>query len=148
VPTGFSIQEFFMNKVSGAIRASFTSLLKRHLPGRTKRLIFLASFSARLKGSNNFDSATLKKLNEAMALASSDSSIKLPVHLSRAIWDGKTVFDICDENVCSAPFDTAHVRLLAQRVIDAMPSWLRYGEEAVIKEDISKLLDNRDIVLG
>lgn len=137
-----------MNKVSGAMRAGFTRLLARHLPKRTKRLIFLASFSARLKGSNNFDNATLKKLNEVMALASSDSSIKLPVHLSRAIWNGKTVLDICDENVCIAPYGNTHVRMLAQRVINVMPAWLRYGDESVIKEDVSKLLDNRDIVLG
>lgn len=137
-----------MNRVSGLFGASLTGLLRVSLSERTKRLIFLASFSARIKGQTNFDSETLHKLNKVMALASNDEAVRLPVHLSRAIWRGRTIHEIADQAVLSASFDKERLQQFASRVLEAMPKWLRYGSDDVIRDDLAKLLTHRSVLIG
>ncbi len=145
-----------MNHVTGVIKKGASALLEKHLSGKTKRMVFLASFSARLKsestkGAMSFadDDETLAKLNEVMALAHSPSATKFPVVLSKAIWQGRTVAQITQEDVrTSQPFTKEHLQKISARVLDAMPSWLRYDSDPVIKRDVTKLLENRNLVLG
>lgn len=136
-----------MGQLSSIIRARFVSLLDKHLPSRTKRLIFMASFSARLQEATVFDNETLYKLNRLLVLSSSDSSLKLPIHLSKAIWNGKTAVDICSDNVCEGQLNKERIKRVAQCVIKAMPAWLRYGDNSKIEQDVERLLDNRSVVL-
>lgn len=138
-----------MNRVSGLFRAGVVTLLGASLSERTKRLIFLASFSARIKDPNTFDSETLHKLNQVMALASKEEAINLPVHLSRAIWRGRTIHDIADKEVLSSStFTKERLQQLADRVLEAMPPWLRYGPDNVIRDDVARLLDHRSVLIG
>lgn len=138
-----------MNRMSGAIRAGVTSLLEELLPGRTKRLIFLASFSARLKGEAPLDNETLAKLNTVMVLSSSDSAIKLPVVLSKAVWNGRTISEITHDEVRTPQTLTKdRLQTIATSVLSAMPKWLRYDNDAAIRADVVKLIDNRNLVLG
>lgn len=138
-----------MNRLTGAIKTGFTNLLDSHLPGRTKRLIFLASFCARLKGESALDHETISKLNQAMVLSSSDSALSLPVELSKVIWNGRTISEITHDEV-QAPQELTKDRLqtVAEYVLNAMPSWLRYGADDVIRKDVVKLLGNRELVGG
>jgi hypothetical protein len=134
--------------MSLAVKAGFSSLLEQLINGRTKRMIFLTSFQARLKDEPTFDNETLHKLNEAMALVSDTSAMKLPVHLSKAIWQGKTVYDICGENVSVGKFSGESIKKVAQRVISAMPLWLRYDDKEVITKDVERLLSSQEVVFG
>lgn len=145
-----------MNQVTGVIQKGFAAFLGQHLSGKTKRMVFLASLSARLKsesfkGSMSFadDDETLAKLNEVMVLAHRPSAAKLPVALSKVIWQDQTVEQITQEDVrTSKPFTKEHLQKISARVLDAMPSWLRYDSDPVIKSDVTKLLENRSVVLG
>lgn len=137
-----------LSGMNGAIRKGVVSLLRDHLPNRTKRLVFLASLAARLKGSDTFDSETLHKLNRVMELGKTDSALKLPYELSRAIWQGKTSYEILDLDFTSSSFNQARKEEMSQRIINAMPSWLRYGSDKDIFVDVNHLLDNKSLVLG
>jgi len=145
-----------MNHVTGVIRKSFAAFLGQHLSGKTKRMVFLASFSARLKAESFKDSVnlanddeTLAKLNEVMVLAHRPSAAKFPVALSKVIWQDQTVEQITQEDVRTATtFTKEHLQKISARVLDAMPSWLRYDSDPVIKNDVTKLLENRNLVLG
>lgn len=139
-----------MNRVSGLFRAaSFGSVLGVFLSQRVKRLIFLASFSARIKDQTSFDSDTVHKLNQVMALASEERAIQLPVHLSKVIWQGRTIHDIAEcEVLSSSTFTKERLHQLSTRVLEAMPKWLRYGPEDHMRDDLVKLLDNRGVLIG
>lgn len=145
-----------MIDVTGVFKGGLASVLGKHLSGKTKRMVFLASLSARLKSDSKEeigqfadDDETLAKLNEVMALAHRTSSTKLPVVLSKVIWQGQTVELIAQEDVrTSKPFTKERLQQISARVLDAMPSWLRYDSDPVIKSDVTKLLEHRGLVLG
>ena len=130
------------------IRNSFTKMLNLHLPKRTKRLVFLASLTARLKGSSAFDDKTFNKLNQIMCLASSDSALKLPVQLSKVIWQGRTQFDIRNEAENIGAFSTDCIARITNKALKLMPDWLRYDDDLEIEKDIETLFHNSEILLG
>lgn len=134
--------------MNGAIRRGFSNFLQNHLPNRTKRLVFLASLTARLKGSDTFDNETLHKLNKVMTLCSTESAMKLPVQLSRAIWRGKTSYEIFNADLHAGALETARIKEMAARAISAMPGWLRYADDSVIEQDVARLLDHGLAVFG
>lgn len=137
-----------MSRLSGLMGASLTSLLAC-VPERTKRLIFLASFSARLKGQDTFDRETLHKLNEVMALASrsSEAAINFPVVLSKVIWRGRVIHDLNSE-LLTLSFSKERLQQLVDRVLEAMPKWLHYASVEVMREDLARLLDHRSVLIG
>lgn len=137
-----------MNRVSAAFKRGMISLLDSQLPRRTKRLIFLASFSARMKNERQFDNDTLEKLNKLMVLSNSDSALKLPIHLSKVIWNGRTLNDICADSFAEGPLSTDRVAVAAEQIVNRMPNWLRYGRRNDIVADVKKLLLNRVEVLA
>lgn len=138
-----------MNREPGLLQAGFANLLGVSLSERIKRLIFLASFSARLKDRTTFDNATLVKLNEVMVLCSTEAAIQLPVHLSKAIWHGKTISEIVDQ-AAYTPKASAQERLqyMVSRVLVTCPEWLRYESESKMREDLVRLISLQDTVFG
>lgn len=136
-----------MNRVSGLLRLGL-GLVGASFPERTKRLIFLASFSARLRDQDSFDRETVHKLNEVMALASNEQSINLPVHLSKVIWRDRVIHDLATKDVLSTPnFSKEGLQDLVERVLEAMPAWLRYAE-GKMREDIVRLLNHKSVLIG
>jgi len=110
-----------------------------HLPVRMKRLVHIASLGAYLKGSTSLDDATMNKLNTVMGLGSNAKALKLPVLLSRVIWDGKIqTHDLKMETPL-----TVTPEVMAQmkaRCMKGTPRWLRYGEDTLIESEVGKLL--------
>jgi hypothetical protein len=137
-----------MNRVSAALKRGMLHVLDTQLPRRTKRLIFLASFSARMKNEKQFDSATLEKLNRLMVLSSNDSALKLPIHLSKVIWNGRTINDICGDSFADGQLSSDRVAIAAEQIVNRMPNFLRYGRRNDIVADVKKLLSNRFEVLA
>jgi hypothetical protein len=116
--------------------------LSTHLAVKTKRLVFMASLTAILKGTNHFDNETLKKMNSVMSLCDSEQAMKLPIHLSKVIWRGKNADEFLKINVAMSS-TTMHE--LANRIIKSMPAWLRYGEDDTIEADVACIFDNRSV---
>jgi hypothetical protein len=139
-----------MNRASAAIKEYGEHLLANYLPRRTKRLMFLASFFARAKegqqGPAPYDDPMLEKLNKLMGLSNNDAALKLPVHLSKAIWHGKTLSEIVDVSVLEEQITPDLIDRAAKQIIAAMPRWLRYGRPEDIEKDVKQLLVHRQIL--
>lgn len=140
-----------MNRASEAIKEAGVTLLDRYLPRRTKRLMFLASFFARVKdsqveGDPTFDDPILQKLNKLMSLSNSDAALKLPVHLSKAIWRGRTFTEICGEKILVDQVQPDVLDAAVKQIISAMPKWLKYGRPDDIAKDVKHLLVHRQIL--
>lgn len=140
-----------MSRASEALRQYSVQFLDRYLPRRTKRLMFLASFFARVKdgqveGEPQIDDPVLEKLNRLMQLSKSDSALKLPIHLSKAIWRGKTLTDICGESILADQTSPDMIEHATKQIIMAMPKWLRYGRPEDIEKDVRQLLVHRQIL--
>lgn len=136
-----------MHRVFAAIRGAFIRLLDQKLPHRTKRLLFLASFFARVKAEKDpaFSSPVLSKLNTLMELSNRESALKLPVHLSHAIWHGKSLDEICGDQILEGEVNTERLEQATSSIIKQMPNWLRYGRRGDIEKDVRQLLMHRAI---
>jgi hypothetical protein len=130
-----------MNRVTDAIRGRIAGMLDRHLPERTKRLLFLASFSGQLKDPGEFSDETLHKLNKMLDLSTDDAALRLPVHLSHAIWRNRPL-EAGLRLSLKADHAQEGVHALSTKVLEAMPKWLRYGDEPRMRREIEKLLCN------
>lgn len=137
-----------LSGLKSAMQGRFTGFLHRHVPNRTKRLIFVTSLSARLKDTQTLDNATLAKLNQVMVLSHTEDAMKLPVQLSRAIWNGKSAREIFNADLPKEMLCRGRIKELASAAIAAMPAWLHYGEPNEIEYDVSRLLNNSNTVLG
>ncbi len=135
-------------RMKGAIKKAVSRFLNKHLPSRTKRLVFLASFAARLKESTVLEKETIQKLNKVLTLATTDEALMFPVQLSRVIWHGKTSYEICNEDLSEGSLSSNRIAEVANAIMAAMPEWLRYDDASVIEKDVEVLLVNRNIVLG
>lgn len=127
-------------RLRGGIKHGVVRFFGARLPDRMKRLVYLASLGAYIKGSTSLDDATISKLNKVMALGSNDKALKLPVLLSKAIWDGKVTplpHDVYMEHQLGA---ATVEKVMAHAAVAGTPKWLRYGEEQLIQNDVEKLL--------
>jgi hypothetical protein len=130
-----------MNRVTDVLRGRFSTLLDRHLPERTKRLLFLASFSAQLKAPQEFNGEMLHKLNKMLELSTDDAALKFPIHISHAIWRNRPL-ELGVRIDSKALPDQTEVRGIGLRIVSAMPKWLRYGDECKMLHDVERLLHN------
>lgn len=127
-------------KILTSFRTLVSGVLSKVIPSRTKRLILLSSLYARLRNTTSFDSATIHKLNKALSLCKDDKAIQFPMHLTRAIWRGDR------GNVILYPEpNIAELEILVRRVMQTIPSWLRYDEVSMFK-DLYKLFENRSML--
>lgn len=131
------------------IAQHISAFVQRHVPKRTKRLVLVMSLSARMKNTDTFDNETLSKLNQVMALSHTESAMKLPVQLSKAIWNGKSAVEIFNADHYKEPAAHSPDRIgeMVANAFKSMPAWLRYSEKEA-KEDITALLRNSTAVLG
>ncbi len=135
-----------MKRVTTAIQGYGINLLGSHLSDRTKRLMFLASFSARAKEIPSFDKPTLQKLNKLMKLCNDESALKFPILISRAIWHGRTFSEICGDAILEGALTPARLSAASQTIISMMPAWLKYGDPLAIEKDVKQLLSNRQLL--
>lgn len=123
--------------------------LNEALPIKTKRQVFLVSFAALLKGATSFDRETFHKLNRVLSLSeSNDNALAVPVMLSKVIWNGKTMRDICHEDVSVGSFTSDRITTIVSNILNHMPRFLHYGDTKRIETDIGVILTNRMQLLG
>lgn len=118
------------------IKAAISEKLRTRLPDRTKRSILLASLLNHI--SKNVDRESVHKLNEVMALSSSDRALMFPIQITKVIWRGK-VNEINLSNLDQA----ASLDTFARQLTDMIPNCLQYSTYQAMYEDIKKLLVNK-----
>ncbi len=129
--------------VTRAVHTVLSLLLGRVLDDRMKRLILFASLSAKFCGDKTkFNSATLHKLNNVMALSSNDQALALPVHLSKVIWQGDSDREVLYPTATNPePEDE-----LVNKIINSIPEWLRYSNKKGLREDLVLLLKEQELI--
>jgi hypothetical protein len=103
--------------------------------------LFLASFSAQLKDPSEFNDEMRHKLNQMLKLSEDDNALKFPVHLSHAIWRNRPL----EQGIrLSLKSDSLQERAhsVGKKVIEAMPKFLRYGDDTRMLKDVEQLLRN------
>ena len=131
-----------------AVSSAVIGTLGKHLPNRTKRIVFLTSLAGRLKEAFLLDEVVISGINKLFKLASSDAALEFPYDLSKVIWGGKTREDICRSSFNSNITFTFSIASITRCIMEAIPSWLRYGSDKEIESDIELLLENRTATLG
>jgi len=122
--------------------ALFINLVGKSFPERTKRLVLITSLVGSFGDAVKIDAETLHKLNKIMSLCSTESAMELPIRLSRAIWNGKTSYEIFNDKFTDSTMDGVRIKRIAEYVASTMPKWLCYGDAATIVKDIEQLLAN------
>jgi hypothetical protein len=138
----------FLARMLASVQVRAAAALQSVLPVRSKRMVFLASLAQRLSNQSHFDKATRQKLNTVMQLAHGEDSLLLPMELSEVIWQGKKGAEIFRFDPAQVPITQENIKEMTQSVLQAMPQWLRYGEEPEIERDVATLFENRKSVFG
>lgn len=131
-------------------------VLTKVLPDRIKRLVFLSSLAAYVRDFDQPDDDTLYKLNEILSLSTNADALKLPMYIHTRIWGS---FDVSRLKSCGLELKTmknirldqmeqSQMRVVANRLIDYAPSWLRYQTKEYTRQDIYHLFLGLYVVLG
>jgi hypothetical protein len=140
-----------MNLKQLCVRAceGVVAFIGQSLPSDTKRIVFLASLSARLKETSTFDNETLAKLNTLISLGKNTQiQTEMGVCISKAVWHGRGTKEILGVNLETAALPKTPAPGIVENIMSKMPAWLRYGSDEEIKRDVVKLLKDQDIVFG
>lgn len=129
------------NKSRSVVREAFASMLSRTFSDRMKRAILFASLAASQDGSR-FSKEMIHKLNKVMVLAESDQPLEIPVMLSRVIWSGDR-----GDQVLYAMTQCKTLDESVDRLMESIPSWLRYGNLKGMREDLVKLVRSSDFLV-
>jgi hypothetical protein len=131
------------------LKRFISRLLNEKLPTKTKRQVFLVSFAALLRGATTYDREIFQRLNHVLALSETgESALAVPAILSKVIWDGKTTYEICQEDVTQGSFTADRIATVVANILNSMPSWLLYGNREEIESDIAVILKGRIELLG
>lgn len=131
------------------LRRLISDWLNDALPTKTKRQMFLVSFAALLKGATTFDQETFHKLNRVLVLSeSTDKALAVPVILSKVIWNGKTSYEVCQDDISVGHFTTDRITTVVNNILNHMPRWMLYGDTKQIEKDVGLILTDRLQLLG
>jgi hypothetical protein len=131
------------------LRHFVSNVVNERMPIKTKRQVFLVSFAALLRGATTFDKEIFKKLNRVLALSESgETALAVPAILSKVIWNGKTSYEVCQEDVMEGTFSAARISSVVANILNSMPKCLLYGTTEDIEKDIGVILKGRIELLG
>lgn len=113
--------------------------LIRVLPSRVRRATLLASFAGAMQGVRPEDQQAIHTLNQILHLATYESSLCLPIHVSSLIWYDS---EVVKQDITAIQADGAEVdTLMAIRdIVNKIPSWFRYGTSDDMVSDFRDLV--------
>lgn len=106
-------------------------MLWDHAQDRFKRMCLLSSLHAQLLHVNEDDRDQLLEVNREMDLDRDVRALRFPTLLAPMIWPHVITID---------KIDMQRQDFYINKVMKAIPCWLRYGDEEAIKDDIRHLL--------
>lgn len=108
---------------------------------RGKRIFFIATLQAQLRGSSDLDDVELSKINSVLHLFSDKDALNLPFALYELVWQKRGIDQLAQELVAAKDADLRMqmeiARSVSARIIEASPKWMRYG-----KGDTKKMMDD------
>ena len=108
-----------------------------HSPNGLKRLVFLASFIAHVSNINKPEKSFIRNINQILCLSrGGDSSLELPVRLSKVLWCDKEIYQ-ADIAILKDVTTTVELKkLAAAHIAMNVPGWFRYSNIEAIAQDI------------
>jgi len=114
----------------------FKAILERS-PKGLKRLVFLASFIAYVNNVNTPEKVFIRNINQILQLSrGGDSSLELPVRLSRILWGDKEVYQSDIKILKDTTSSSELKKMAAAHIVTNVPSWFRYSNIETISADI------------
>ena len=127
---------------------SFRNSITPPIPRRLQRMIVVASLTALINNPSDYDKALVQKLNTFLN-ADYKAACQFPMHIRGLIWkcNSETAIDLMDASIKISDLrDTelsAHLTAFVTKwFLDRVPSWLRYGSDALIEYDIRNVLND------
>ena len=134
--SSIAIRDFAKNKI-------IKPILEKS-PKGLKRLVFLASFIAYVNNVNKPEKAFIRNINEVMHLSrGGDSSLELPVRLSRIFWGNKEVSQSDLSILRDNTSDPELKKLAAAHIVTNVPYWFRYANIETISTDICNYFNSQ-----
>ena len=142
----------------------FTSPLHEILPKKVRRFILLSSLFGVIERTSNPDKTLLNKLNSALRIADSSSSMVVPAMVGKLIWrnasfgniyctqgSGDQRYQMCipiqdlHYQLKSRYYDNHQIKGLASSLLEKTPGWLLYGTKSQVRQDFVTLLEQMQI---
>lgn len=110
------------------------------LPSNMKRIMYLASLAAIVKETTVPEKALIAKLNDVLKLSTVDeNSLKLPIYLSKLIWQSNGVFKVEIDTLKNCEGDDEQAIVSANRIAESTPPWFIYDSPKIMSRDLIAL---------
>lgn len=118
-------------------------VIVRWVPRHMRRVILWATVLTACRKSNSVDDQCIAALNDLLKLCQQRNAIRLPITLSRALWQ-----DLAGavEIIKSNPKTPADSVAYSHSFVKQIPEWLRYSSDSAIERDFNTLVNNRSLV--
>jgi hypothetical protein len=118
--------------------------LRKYVPRRFKRMIFLSSIVGAVKDIKNPDKATLDKLNHLLHLAHNNNAIAFPMYIHSWLWKQPICTqriqlqstEVSIKDIGKSVLNRLDVVCLAKYFIENAPLWLIYSTDRLIAKDL------------
>lgn len=134
----------------GKMKCFLCYFIKKYLPKKTKRLIFISTFIGCAKEVNNPSKEMLSKINETLKVSSVDEAIGLPMIFGLKLWNEKLPEGIYLQSLKNPiveikelknkTFSSAELRVTANTILSHCPRWLVYDSKRIMRNDVTMML--------
>lgn len=128
------------NAIQTLLRKAREAILAYVLPSRMKRLIVLASLTFKFEEKGTLSVLTVDKVNTLLNLATRRSALPYSIHVGQVIWQDRLIVDVVQELQRVSSPTPVNLRPLAEKIMQVIPSYLRWDDSDAIERDIVKLL--------
>lgn len=134
----------FMKRIKSFMTTIGLFLIGALMPDHSKRMLMLTSLHMQLVQEGIFREDALDRLNRAMDLTGREDALLFPAHVYRSIWEHTALKESLhsvegfDFSHSCLPFEEAK-KLAEEITAHAIPTWLKYGLNADMVNDIIRL---------
>jgi hypothetical protein len=135
-------------KKGGFISNYFKRVMTDKLPRRLKRLIYISSIMGLIQQVKEPDMSLVNKLNEVFKIAKHPDAFIFPMYIKSIIWrDAVSVAILAEDNrtinignIVQCDLTTRDCKTIGEHFAANAPSWLKYGSEALMINDVITLV--------
>ena len=139
------------DKLVHPLRRVIATFVRRFMPKKTKRLVFISTLFAGIKDIQETSPEHLQCLNELMGLCEIKEAISLPMFFGAMLWKKKLpegIFlhyrknpplQLCEIN--NKELSEVEMRVIANTIINHTPCWLLYTSRRKMRDDLVLLLE-------
>lgn len=130
-----------MSETSAINPNPLLKMIISRLPGRMKRMVFLASLAAVANDTGIPEKDLIRKLNQVMGLSTTgDSALHLPIAVSSVIWKNKELLKKEIKTLADCTDADGTAQECAMRIANATPQWMTGADSPQdVAQDVIKM---------